>query len=432
MTQSAILKGLQISNDIPYRDPDAFFALAGSDGMGKNAYLPIGQTMLERHLLLLGSGATGKTNMMLHLARNLRVNLGPDDALVLFDPVGEYYQALHQEGDVALADDERAGGEDAHARWNLFCELTDDNRLIEDTSALCDQLFRERIAGAAEPFYPTAARDLTMALIVYLKHLGDPTLLTNQALRELIDGFDAHSMCEILESEPELRTFCGYIGDGASLQAQGVVAALQQAARELFQGGFGEEGTIGVRPLLRSRGGKVIFICYDPSRGSLTRPAFGALCDLALQEALSRLSPNGRLYLLLDNFCTLPMLPHLEDALSMGRAKGVHITLSAIGVETMEARYGAATPSLLSAVGTTVAFQLRDRRSREYVKSLYGRHRVVETYRSTVQMRGIVEQVVDEYIVGDEDLTALHPGDSIIATMHYPPFHFRLKPYSNA
>lgn len=429
MPQPAILKGLQISNDIPYRDPDALFALAGTDGMGKSAYIPIGQTMLERHLLLLGSGATGKTNMLLHLARNLRANLTPDDALVLFDPTGEYHQALYQQGDIVLADDQRALGADGDDSWNLFDELTDQNRLIEDASALCDMLFRERIATAAEPFYATAARDLTMALIVYLKHREDSELCNNQALRELIDGFDAQSMCEILQTEPELRTFCGYIGDGSSLRAQGVVAALQQAAREIFQGRFDEKGSLSIRQTLRSRGGKVVFICYDPSRGSFTRPVFAALCDLALQEALSRLTPDGRIYLLLDDFCVLPMLPHLEDAMMMGRGKGLHLSLSAVGTSAIERRYGAATASLLGAIGTTAAFRLQDRHSREYVKNLYGRHRVIETYRSTVQMRGIVEQVLDEYIVGDEDLTALQPGESIIATMHYPPFRFRLRLY---
>lgn len=430
MAQPVILKGLQISKDIPYRDPEALFALAGTDGMGKAAYLPVGQTMLERHFLLLGSGATGKTNMLKQLARSLRANLSQDDAMVIFDPAGEYYAALYQSGDIVLADDARACGEGGEGYWNLFRELTDDARVVEDASFLCDHLFQERIAGAAEPFYPTAARDLLMALIVYLKHRGDGELCSNRALRELIDGFDAPSMCEILETEPELRTFCGYIGDAGSQRTQGVVAALQQAARELFVGRLGESGALGVRELLRSRGGRVIFICYDPSRGSLTRPIFSLLCDLALQEGLSRVKPDGRLYILLDGFCVLPRLPHLEDALLLGRGKGLSLALSAVGTAAMEARYGLAASSLLNAVGTTVAFRLQDRQSREHMKNLYGRHRVVETYRSTVQMRGVVEQVVDEYIVSDEDLTALLPGESIIATMHYPPFRFRLKPYA--
>ena len=40
-----------------------------------------------------------------------------------------------------------------------------------------------------------------------------------------------------------------------------------------------------------------------------------------------------------------------------------------------------------------------------------------------------VEQVVDEYVISDEDLTTLPTGDCILCTLHHPPFFFRLKPY---
>jgi len=64
-----------------------------------------------------------------------------------------------------------------------------------------------------------------------------------------------------------------------------------------------------------------------------------------------------------------------------------------------------------------------------FVKNLYGRHRVVETFTSSVQVRGVIEQVMDQYIIEDEDLTAMQTGESIVATLHYPPFSFRMKPY---
>ena len=426
MTQSNILKGLEISRDIPCRDPDAMFALPGVDGMGRSAYLPVGESMLDRHMLLLGSPATGKTNLLLHLSRNLRANLTQDDAMVLFDPTGALYNALYQKGDVVLADDKRACGLAGEDAWNLFSELTDADRVVEDASALCDLLFRGRIEGAAHPFYPTAARDLILALIVYLKKRSDAELCSNQALRELIDGFDLTSMVRILNDMPEFRAFAGYLGDGE--RAQGVVAMLQQAARELLAGRFGREGTLGVRPLLRARGGRVIFVCYDPARGAQTRPVFGALCDLCLMEALSRVETRGAIYLVLDDMSALPALPHLEDALLLGRGKGLRVLMAATGVGALEPRYGHSAGALLSCVGTTAAFQMMDRLSRKYIKSLYGRHRVLESFRSAVQ-RGMVEQVTDEYVISDEDLTTLPCGDCIISTLHYPPFHFRLRLY---
>ena len=83
-----VLKGLQIARDIPYREPDALFALGGVDGMGKSVYLPVGESLLNRHMLLVGSAATGKTNMLLHMARGLRTNMTENDVMVIFDPTG--------------------------------------------------------------------------------------------------------------------------------------------------------------------------------------------------------------------------------------------------------------------------------------------------------------------------------------------------------
>lgn len=85
-------------------------------------------------------------------------------------------------------------------------------------------------------------------------------------------------------------------------------------------GRFGSRGTLGIRKLMRARGGRTIFVCYDPARGPLTRPVFAALMDLCLTEALSRVERDGTVTLLLDGPCVLGRLPHLEDALALGRA----------------------------------------------------------------------------------------------------------------
>lgn len=253
-------------------------------------------------MLILGSPAhrQGRTCCFIWPA-GLRANLTENDALIILDPTGEYYNALYQKGDVVFADDKRATGPDGPECWNLFEELTDDSRLIEDASALFGLLFEDRIQSAAHPFYPTAARDLIMALAVYLKRRGDSELCTCQALRELIDGFDMESMCQILDAAPEFRAFASYLGEGE--RAQGVVAHLQQAARELLAGRFGSRGTLGIRKLMRARGGRTIFVCYDPARGPLTRPVFAALMDLCLTEALSRVERDGTVTLLLDGPC---------------------------------------------------------------------------------------------------------------------------------
>ena len=39
------------------------------------------------------------------------------------------------------------------------------------------------------------------------------------ALRELIDGFDMESMCQILDAAPEFRAFASYLGEGNARRA---------------------------------------------------------------------------------------------------------------------------------------------------------------------------------------------------------------------
>jgi type IV secretory pathway TraG/TraD family ATPase VirD4 len=430
MHQRTILKGLQIAKDIPYRDPDAFLSLVGADGNGKNAFLPIGDMLLSRHILLLGGPGTGKSNMMRHLIRNLRANLTDADMMLVLDPTGEHTGQFCQAGDIVFADDQRASDGTGEAQWNLFAELMDDSRLIEEASALCDTLFAERIRTAPDAYTATAARDLTLALIVYLMRQNDPALRNNETLRGLIDGFDAESMQTILETLPELRAMGAYLGEPQSRQALAVAAALQQAARALLQGRFNAAGTLGIRKTLRRKGGKVVFLCYDAQRGRETGAVFATLLDLALAEALSRQENEGNLYLMLDDVCVLPHLPHLEDALLCGRTKGLRVAAALPGMSRLRERYGElCAQTVLDAFGTVAAFRLHERAARSYVKGLYGRHRVVETFSSSVQVRGVIEQVMDQYIIEDEDLTALQTGESIVSTTHYPPFYFRMKPY---
>ena len=430
MSQRNVLKGLQIQRAISYRDPDALFALVGADGSGKNAYMPIGQSLLSHHMLLLGSPGAGKTNLLFHLLAGIRTNLTSEDVMVVFDPTGEYHRAFFQEGDIVFADDARAGDADSTNHWNLFAELCTEDRLVEDASMLCRLLFEGQLRSAADPFYVMAARDLMMALIVYLSRNGGAELQNNLALRELIDDFDMESMRQILDQETELRALSMYLQKPDSPKTIAIAAALQSAARELLQGRFRHEGTLGMRPLIRERGGKVVFVCYDAARSESLRPLYGALVDLCLQEVLSRTEAVGSVYLFMDGADVLPHLPHLEDAMLLGRSKGFKMILSSTGVSQMERRYGSeGGRSLLSAFGTTFTFLLRDRQSRNFVKSLYGRHRVVQTYNSSVQVRGTVEQVMDQYIIEDEDITALQPGECIVSPLHYPPFWFRAKVY---
>lgn len=416
----------QISGDIPYRDPEAIFSLVGTNGNGKNAFLSIGEAALAGHTLLLGSPGTGKSNMLCHLLRNLRVNLTEKDVLVVFDPKGEHYRQFAQAGDIVFADDARASDGVGEAQWNLFKELTGSERVLQDASAICDMLFGEQIREAREPGVPTAARELMLALTVYLCRQDDPGLRNNETLRGLIDGFDTESMLAILKSLPEFGSAGAYLADPDA--ARNVALALQRTARALFQGRFNASGTLGIRTTLRRRNGKVVFVGYDPARARDTGAIYAAILDQCLCEVLSRAENEGSVYLLLDGACALPKLNHLEDAMLFGGEKGLRVVMALSNLHRLADRYGdAGARTVLDAFGTVIAFRLHDPDSRAYLCGRCGDRRAAES--PAQQTRGTAGAGTGGFAVTDGDLTTLKTGESIVCTRNNPPFYFHIKRY---
>ena len=71
---------------------------------------------------------------------------------------------------------------------------------------------------------------------------------------------------------------------------------------------FQVHGFFSMREFIRSKGGKVLFIEYDLSIGSVLTPIYRLLFDLALKEALGRGSAqSGNVYLICDEFKLIPI-----------------------------------------------------------------------------------------------------------------------------
>lgn len=421
-SRTALLKGVQIARDVPYRDADARFSLSGWDGMGRSAFLPIGDDMLSRHALILGGASEDRRSLISHFIRDLRARLTKDDIMVILDATGEYADAFFKKGD-AMFSCEKGQGEGS---WNLFRELNGEDEPARLAGDITKTLFSARVRAAVDPSIEQAASDLMMALIVYLHELGRDSLESNQTLRELIEGFDADSMLTILGSVPKLRGMSAYLREPGT--AQGVEGALQQAARELFQGRMGEQGDMSVRELISKRGGKAVFLRYEAARGAMQGATLSAILDLALGQAMVK--SEGNVYVILGDMRVMPSLPRLEDALTLGENTGLRIICASDGIAALRAISPTADRDRLArAFGTVFAMRLNQRDTRDYIKGLYGRRRVVESYMSGVQSRGVVEQVMDQYVIEDDDLTSLKQGECVVATAGCAPFLFKIKKY---
>ena len=426
-----VFSGNRLFDACQYQEKDPHFFLMGHSAQGEPMRIPVGEQMLSRHMLLLGGIGTGKSNAFNFLIRNVRSSLTDRDVVIIFDTKGDFYREFYQPGDVVISNDSRADGGSGPDYWNLFGEVTIDDRVEENILEIAKSFFSEKLAHTTQPFFPNAAKDLFSALLLHMVRSDQLASSRNtQALRSLFDTFSVPAMKRILQSHQDLKAMTSYIEDEKSGQTLGVVAELQQMVREIFVGNFRKKGSLSMRQLVRQKGGRVIFVEYDLGIGAMLTPVYRLLIDLAVKEALCRTSNEGSVYFFIDEFRLLPLLEHIDDGVNFGRSLGAKFFVGIQNIDQIAAAYGQnLAHSILSGFGTTLAFRVNDAGSREYIKGLFGRNIKLQTYLSAIQNRGVSEQIREGFVVEDEDITNLPVGQAIIGAPGCQPFRFQFKRY---
>ena len=426
-----VFSGNRLFDTCQYQEDDPHFFLMGHSAQGEPMRIPVGEQMLSRHQLLLGGIGTGKSNAFHFLIRNVRSSLTDRDVAIIFDTKGDFYREFYQPGDVVISNDSRASGGSGPDYWNLFGEISIDDRIEENILEIAKSFFSEKLAHTTQPFFPNAAKDLFGALLLHMVRSDQfKEVRNNQALRAAFDTFSVSAMKKILQSHQDLKAMTSYIEDEKSGQTLGVVAELQQMVREIFVGNFRKKGSLSMRQLVRQKGGRVIFVEYDLGIGAMLTPVYRLLIDLAVKEALCRTSNEGSVYFFIDEFRLLPHLEHIDDGVNFGRSLGAKFFVGIQNIDQIAAAYGQdMAHSILSGFGTTLAFRVNDAGSREYIKGLFGRNIKLQTYLSAVQNRGVSEQIREGFVVEDEDITNLPVGQAIIGAPGCQPFRFQFKKY---
>ena len=426
-----VFSGNRLFDTCQYQDSEPHFFLMGHNALGKPMRIPVGEQMLSRHMLLLGGIGTGKSNAFNFLIRSVRSSLTDRDVVIIFDTKGDFYREFYQPGDVVISNDSRATGGSGPDYWNLFGEVSIDDRVEENILEIAKSFFSEKLSHTTQPFFPNAAKDLFSALLLHMVRSDQfAASRNNQSLRTLFDTFSVPAMKRILQSHQDLKAMTSYIEDEKSGQTLGVVAELQQMVREIFVGNFRKKGNLSMRQLVRRKGGRVIFVEYDLGIGAMLTPVYRLLIDLAVKEALCRTSNEGSVYFFIDEFRLLPHLEHIDDGVNFGRSLGAKFFVGIQNIDQIAAAYGQnLSRSILSGFGTTLAFRVNDAGSREYIKDLFGRNIKLQTYLSAVQNRGVSEQIREGFVVEDEDITNLPVGQAIIGAPGCQPFRFQFKRY---
>lgn len=430
--RDSVLFGNELKQEAPnIVDDNPVLYFKGKDNQGIHRNIPISNSVLSRHFMLLGGIGTGKTNAFFQMLSQIKDNLTQDDVMIIFDTKGDFYKEFYTSGDVVISNDKTAMGPDGKPDyWNIFNEVASGEQQYANVIEIAKSLFKEACEKTNQVFFPNAARDIFMSTILhflrYSEATGETKYLNNDSLVDFIKSKTSSDFRNMLHSYQDMRAMTSYISTDDSPQTQGVLSELQQIIRDIFVGNFVKKGTLSLRDLVRQKGGRKIFIEYDLNYGELLTPIYSLMFDMAIKEALGRGRSEGNVYFITDEFRLLPNLKHVDDAVNFGRSLGIRFMIGIQNVEQIYDNYGKERAhSIMSGFLTSLNFRVNDPKSREFIKEQFGRNRKIEVYATTVQSKGMIEERRDGYVIEDWDVTNLKIGQAIIGFPEYEPFVFQ-------
>ena len=431
-----VIEGSSASqNPLPERVRNPKVTLQGLF-QNQRASFSLDESILSKHTLFVGGTGCGKTTLFYHFVNQLRQSMTNNDVMVIFDSKGDFYSKFFKQGDFVIGNSSQY--QKQSQRWNLFKEILadgwDEGTYELNIQEICLSLFEEKVKqNSANGFFPNAARDLLASIIECLIRAGvqdrnvRQQLFFNDELRKLLDGCDIDKILEILSDYSDMNGVKSYIEDRGG-QAMGVLAEMFSAVRDLFIGVFSGHGFFSMREFIRSKGGKVLFIEYDLSIGSVLTPIYRLLFDLALKEALGRGSAqSGNVYLICDEFKLIPNLQHIEDGVNFGRSLGVKIFAGLQSIEQLYEIYQESRGKNIAAGFSSIfAFKANDVTTRQYLSDLYGSNYVIEQFMMNNRYE---EEKRMGRVIEDWDMSRLRVGEAIVCLPFTEPFQFKFDPY---
>ena len=430
MKQIRVFEGRELQSTVPAKQPRDFrCALPGKDFSGQRSMITLDESFFSKHLMFLGGIGTGKSNTMYQVVKQIKQTLTPQDVMIIFDTKGDFLAEFGESKDIVISNDEHARGKNGESDyWNLFNEIETGDRLEENITEIAKTLFYEKIQSSNQPFFPNAAKDIFAGILTFFCRAGEE--MNNKALRSFFDSCGVDVIREALKKQDDMAGIASYIEGEDSRQSQGIISELQQLIREIFIGNFRKNGSLSMRQLVREKQGRTIFIEYDLGIGNMLTPIYRLLFDMAIKEALSRGKSEGNVWLIADEFRLIPHLQHVDNAVNFGRSLGVKMMIGVQNVEQLFEVYGQERArSILSGFSSSFTFRLNDSASREFIKSLFGENRKMDTYSSSLGTKAITEIINRAHVVEDWDIDRLDIGQAVVGLTGNEPFIFQFDEY---
>ncbi|MDO4960716.1 MAG: type IV secretion system DNA-binding domain-containing protein [Eubacteriales bacterium] len=156
----------QAAPEIYENDPVLYFR--GCDNQGKSINIPISDSVLSRHIMLLGGIGTGKTNAFFQMVSQITEHLTDNDVMIIFDTKGDFYNEFYSPGDVVISNDETSVGPDGKPDyWNIFNEVSEGTLQSDGVMEISKSLFKKACEKTNQVFFPNAARDIFMSTMLH-------------------------------------------------------------------------------------------------------------------------------------------------------------------------------------------------------------------------------------------------------------------------
>ncbi len=430
-----VLYGSILSKNLPPLISNPVITIDGSVS-GKESQLKLNESILSKHMMLIGGTGCGKTNTFFHIVDQIKSHMTENDVMIIFDTKGDYFKNFFEpKKDYILT---ASNTYENQSVWNVFSEILADGFIDKEIEANIMEIswgiFSDSIEkNNSNPFFPNAARDLFDSILTCTLRFSEGKSeridsLSNAFLRRKMDTMNAQAIGELIGDYNDQKSVMSYIGDGNNPQGLGVLAEMQTIIRRILVGNFAAKGDFSIRKFVREKKAKTLFIEYDLSRGATLTPIYKLLIDLALKEAMGR-KTKGNVYIFCDEFKLLPSLQHIEDAVNFGRSLGVKVFAGLQSIDQLYENYGEARgKNIIAGFSSVLSFKANDEDTRSFISGLYGKNYILEQYKTITNNIGTEEKRIGS-VVEDWDISNLQVGEAIVGLPNSAPFKFLFELY---
>lgn len=386
---------------------------------GKPAQIGLDDDNLGRGVLLVGTSGVGKSNALLNLLKPIRENLSAEDVMVVFDYKGELFTALGKPDDVLIGNGGQ--GRAPNKRWSIFKELAqnaktqsdyEENARVAASHIIIDENLQTPIFTAA----PRQALEHVLCILARNPELAGGEL-SNEALIRFIE--QSH-YDEAVKAEPRygvpLQAIVGPDNNPnqTALSMRMELTVNVKKALTGFNKGAGCSPLWSVAETVAHRGGRCIYLQYDPSREGVHNQVYSMIVELFLEAALRNHDPRGHIYVVLDEVVQLKeIVPTLQKATEVGLHYGVCMFAAAQSIAQMKDAYGELkTNACLNNFQTKFWFKTSEEESNNYLQGTCGKV-LVQRCALTPGVAMRRDATTETSALEQEDINAMGIGDCV-------------------